>query len=169
MSNEPSKAELEARLRETEDAMESRLASIQSEVESAGDSVRDVLVRNPLWSVGGAVAAGLLVGYLFGGSKKRRLQKRHRQLVGAYLDAVRDEVKDAIGEGEDVEQAVRGTLKERVPLVVYENRDAGETSGLIRELFEIVARTGFSLLARDVIESVLANVNIDEALEEDIF
>ena len=169
MSNEPSKAELEARLRETEDAMESRLASIQSEVESAGDSVRDVLVRNPLWSVGGAVAAGLLVGYLFGGSKKRRLQKRHRQLVGAYLDAVRDEVKDAIGEGEDVEQAVRGTLKERVPLVVYENRDASETSGLIRELFEIVARTGFSLLARDVIESVLANVNIDEALEEDIF
>jgi hypothetical protein len=169
MSNEPSKAELEARLRETEDAMESRLESIQSEVESAGDSVRDLLVRNPLYSVGGAVAAGLLVGYLFGGSKKRRLQKRHRQLVGAYLDAVRDEVKDAIGEGEDVEQAVRGTLKERVPLVVYENRDTGERSGLIRELFEIVARTGFSLLARDVIESVLANVNIDEALEEDIF
>ena len=169
MPNEPTKAELEASLQSVTEKMNQRFDTLQGELASTQDAARDALVNNPLLSIGGALAAGLAVGWLFGGSRRRRLKKRHRQLTGAYLDAVRDEVRAAIGEGEDVESAVRGVLKERVPLVVYENRSNGGSSGFVKEMLEMVARTGVSLLARDVIENVIANANLEETIDDNLF
>lgn len=168
MPNEPTKAELEASLQSVTEKMNQRFDSLQGELTSTQDTARDALAKNPLLSIGGAVVAGLAVGWLFGGSRRRRLKKRHRQLTGAYLDAVRDEVRAAIGEGEDVESAVRGVLKERVPLVVYENRSKGG-SGFVQEMLEMVARTAVSLLARDVIENVIANANLEETINDNLF
>jgi hypothetical protein len=169
MSNEPSKAELEARLQSVTDAMNQQFDSLQGELSSTKDLVRETLAKNPMLSVGGAVAAGLAVGWLFGGSKRRRLRKKHRNLTGAYIDAVRDEVREAIGKGEDVEEAVQGVLKERVPLVVYDDRSSNASSGFVREMMEMVARTAISLLARDVIENVIANANLEETIDENLF
>ena len=169
MPNEPTKAELEASLRSVTEKMNQRFDSLQGELTSTQDAARDALAHNPLLSIGGALAAGLVVGWLFGGSRRRRLKKRHRQLTGAYLDAVRDEVREAIGEGEDVESAVRGVLKERVPLVVYENRSSGGSNGFVKEMLEMVARTAVSLLARDVIENVIANANLEETINDNLF
>lgn len=169
MTNEPTKAELEASLQSVTEQMNQRFDSLQGEITSSQEAVRETLAKNPLLSVGGAVVAGLAVGWLFGGSRRRRLKKRHRQLTGAYLDAVRDEVRDAIGEGEDVETAVRGVLKERVPLVVYENRERTASSGFVREMLEMVARTAVSLFARDVIENVIANANLEETIDDNLF
>jgi hypothetical protein len=169
MPNEPTKAELEASLQSVTEKMNQRFDSLQGELTSTQDAARDALVNNPLLSIGGAVAAGLAVGWLFGGSRRRRLNKRHRELTGAYMDAVKDEVQAAIGKGEDVETAVRGVLKERVPLVVYENRTDNGSSGFLKEMLEMVARTAVSLLARDVIENVIANANLEETIDENLF
>ncbi|PEN15158.1 hypothetical protein CRI94_02420 [Longibacter salinarum] len=170
MSKEPSKAELEARLQSVSDAMNERFDSLQGEIVSTQDLVRNKLAKHPLASVGGAVAAGLLIGWAFGGSKRRRVQSEHRKLTSAYIDAVRDEVREAIGEGEDVEDAVRGVLKERVPLVVYDDRSRdSESSSFLYEMFEMVARTAITMLARDVIEKVVANANLDETIDENLF
>lgn len=170
MPKEPSKAELEARLQSVTEAMNDRFDSLQGEISSTQDLVRDTLAKNPLMSVGGAVVAGLAVGWLFGGSKRRRTQQRHRQLTSAYIDAVRDEVREAIGKGEDVEEAVQGVLKERVPLVVYDDRSgSGQSAGFMREVVEMIARTAITMLARDVIENVIANANLEETIEDNLF
>jgi len=170
MPKEPSKAELEARLQSVTEAMNDRFDSLQGEISSTQDLVRDTLAKNPMLSVGGAVVAGLAVGWLFGGSKRRRTQQRHRRLTSAYIDAVRDEVREAIGKGEDVEEAVQGVLKERVPLVVYDDRaGSGQSAGFMREVVEMIARTAITLLARDVIENVIANANLEETIEDNLF
>ncbi len=169
MPDEPTRAELEARLQSTAEAMNERFDAIQGEIVSTRETVRTGLAKNPLLSVGGAIVAGVAVGWLLGGSKRRRTQNRHRQLVSSYLDAVRDEVRASMGDGEDVESAVRGALQERVPIVVYENSTSDSSGGLLRETFEIIARTALSMLARDVVESVIANSNIDEAIDENLF
>jgi len=69
-----------------------------------------------------------------------------------------------------VEEAVQGVLKERVPLVVYDDRaGSGQSAGFMREVVEMIARTAITLLARDVIENVIANANLEETIEDNLF
>jgi len=172
MDPNPSKADVESRLHQTAEAMSSRLALIQEEVSSSGGAVRDWIVQNPLKSVGGMLATGLAVGMLFGGSKSRR-RKRHAELVDVYLDALRQEVETAVDDGVEPGPAVERALRDRVPLVVYTqdaDRNAG-SKGLGRTLFregaEIIFNTGLSLLARELIESILANFDVEAIVEEE--
>lgn len=176
-SDSPSKADVEAQLRQTAETMSDRMDSIRAEVESTGTSVRNWVAENPLKSVGGMLAAGLAVGLLFGGRRSSRRRRRHEQLVDRYLDALRSEVDEAVAQGEEPGPALQKALRDRVPLVVYTGsegggRQSGE-SGMVRNLlgesFEILFRTGLSLLARDAIEALLANANIEDALDEELF
>lgn len=173
MESEANKADVESRLRETAEAMSDRMASIQEEVSSTGVSVRDWIVENPVKSVGGMLATGLAVGVLFGGNKSRR-RRRHAELIDTYLEALREEVETAVDEGDEPGPALEKALRDRVPLVVYSRSD-GETSGtsgnewsFLREGAEIIFSTGLSLLAREVIESMLASVDVEEIVEEAI-
>lgn len=172
MADAPSKSDVEEQLRQTTDAMSARLSSLRDEVATTGTSVRDWMKENPLKSVGGMLAAGLAVGLLFGGSKKRR-RRRHQQLIDQYMDALTDEVEEARSRGEEPSKALDKALRDRVPLVVYTSQpDSPSKSGFLRTLlgesFEIVLRTALSLAARDAIESVLSNVNVEEMMEEDL-
>lgn len=172
MESKSSKADVESRLNQTAEAMSERMASIQEEVASTGVSVRDWIVQNPVKSVGGMLATGLAVGLLFGG-RRSRLRADHRELVDTYLDALRDEVETAVDEGDEPGPALEKALRDRVPLVVYSG-DAGRGSdgsgerSLVREGAEIIFSTGLSLLAREVIESILASVDVEEFVEEEL-
>jgi hypothetical protein len=173
MESKSSKADVESRLRQTAEAMSDRMASIQEEVSSTGVSVRDWIVQNPVKSVGGMLVAGLATGLLFGGSKSRR-RKRHAQLVDTYLDALREEVDTAVDDGEEPGPALEKALRDRVPLVVY-SRNAGRNSrsrgwgrSLLQEGAEIIFSTGLSLLARELIESILANFDVEAIVEEEL-
>jgi ElaB/YqjD/DUF883 family membrane-anchored ribosome-binding protein len=165
----PKKADVEARLHETAEAMSGRLSSIQDEVESTGLSVRNWIANNPLKSVGGMLAAGLAVGLVFGGGRSRRRQ-RHRDLIENYLDAVRTEVETAVDRGEEPGAALQEALRDRVPMIVYsgeEERSGGGWTGLLGDGARIVFRTGLSLMARDVLEGLLAETDINNLVDEE--
>lgn len=173
MESRPNKADVESRLDQTAEAMSERLSSIQDEVSSTGVSVRNWIVQNPLKSVGGMLASGLLVGLLFGGSRSRR-RSDHAALVDTYLDALREEAETAVEEGEEPGPALEKALRDRVPLVVYnrqmENGGGREHWGrnLLREGTEILFSTGLSLLAREAVDALLANLDIETMIEEEL-
>jgi len=151
MDSKPSKADVEARLQDAADQMSGRMESIQEEVSSSGVSIRNWMADNPLKSVGAMLAAGLAVGLAFGGSNTPSDQG-----TGATLD-------DLPGAGED------GNAER--PLVVYAQDHGRKRAGLVRSLLEnsahVVFRTAVSLLVRDVIESVLADIDVDETIDAD--
>lgn len=175
MDSKSNKADVESRLHQTAEAMSERLASLQDEVSSTGASLQKWIVRNPLKSVGGMLAAGLAVGLLFGGGRRGRRRKEHAELIDTYLDALRNEVEEHVDEGEEPGPALDKALRDRVPLVVYNRRDwdgRGGTSGwgrhFLRESAEIIFSTGLSLLAREAIEGLLANFDVEEIIEEQL-
>lgn len=173
MESSPNKADVESRLRQTAEAMSDRLSSIQDEVSSTGVSIRDWMVRNPEKSVGGMLVAGLAVGLLFGGSRSGR-RPEHEELLDTYLNALREEAETAVEAGEEPGPALEKALRDRVPLVVYSRngergrRNAGWGRNLLQEGAEILFSTGLSLLAREVIESLLANLDVDQIVEEEL-
>lgn len=172
MDSKTSKADVESRLHQTAEAMSQRLASIQDEVSSTGGALRTWIVKNPVKSVGGMLAAGLAVGLLFGGGRGKRRRRKHAQLVDTYLDALRQEVEAAVDHGEEPGPALEKALRDRVPLVVYRQQGGGGQRGwartLIQEAGEIVFSTGLSLLAREVIESLLDTLDVEEIIEEEL-
>jgi len=174
MDSKSSKADVESRLHQTAEAMSDRLASIQDEVSSTGGALRTWIVENPMKSVGGMLAAGLAVGLLFGGGEGRRRRKRHAQLIDTYLDALRQEVETAVDHGDEPGPALEKALRDRVPLVVYRGRNGsgGESGGWVKTLVQeaggIVFSTGLSLVAREVIESLLDAVDVEEIIDDEL-
>lgn len=169
MDSEPSKSDVESRLRDTAEAMSERMSSIQDEVSSTGLSLRDWIVENPIKSVGGMLATGLAVGLLFGGGRRGR-RRRHAELVDRYLAALRDEVEEAVDQGEEPGPALEKALRDRVPLVVYTangNRRRGG-GGFLREAGEIIFSTGLSLFAREAIDSMLDSLDVEAMVEDQL-
>jgi hypothetical protein len=172
MDERPSKADVESQLRQAADAMSARIEFIQDEVLTTGESVSTWVRNNPLKSAAVMLAAGLAVGLVFGGTTRRR-RRTHARLIDRYLDALTDEVDEAVDAGEEADRALEKALRDRVPLVVYTSESGKKTRGVIRSLLGETAETFFrtlvSFLARDVVEAVLANANIDEGAGEGLF
>lgn len=170
MDSEPTKADVESRLKETAEAMSERVDSIKEEVSATGETLRHWIVNNPAKSVGGMLAAGLAIGLLFGGGRSAR-RKRHAQLVDRYLEALRAEVEEAVDRGEEPGPALEKALRDRVPMVVYTQETAGRRGRgrrLLGEAAEIIFSTGLSLLAREAIDSLLDTVDVDALVEEQL-
>jgi len=168
MDSDSTRADVEARLRETADAMADRFASLQDEVSTTGTSLRDWVVQNPWKSVGGMLAAGVAVGALFGGRRSRRPE--HAELLDQYIDALRTEVEDALAAGDTPGQAVEKALRGRAPLVVYREGEAqadaspsggGFLSSSVGFVFRLVARE----VVRDLVLSWFDDADVEE-LEE---
>lgn len=172
MESKSNKQDVESRLHETAEAMSDRLASLQDEMSSTGVSLQRWIVRNPVKSVGGMLAAGLAVGLFFGGGRRSRRRKKHAELIDTYLQALRDEVEEAVDRGEEPGPALDKALRDRVPLVVYSRQDGPRASSwgrhFLQESVEILFTTALSLVARQAIESVLDNVNLDDMIEEQL-
>ncbi len=171
MDSDTTKADVEARLRETAEEMSERMETLQDEISTSGASIRDWMVENPWKSVGGMLAAGLAVGWLFGGGGRSRRRRAHEELVEGYIDAIRDEVSDSVAAGEEPGQALERALRDRVPMVIFSDdgrRESGFVRNFLGEGIEIVLRTGLSLFARDALEAALADVNVEEMLNEEL-
>ncbi|MFB6274356.1 MAG: hypothetical protein ABEL51_15850 [Salinibacter sp.] len=168
MDSESTRADVEARLRETADAMSDRLDSLQEEVSTTGTSVRDWMARNPLKSVGGMLAAGLAVGALFGGGRSRRPE--HTELLDQYVDALREEVEGAIASGDTPGEALEKALKGRAPLVVYRDgarsEDASSGGGFLSDSLGFVARIAAREVLQNAVLSLLEDVEMDQVLDD---
>jgi hypothetical protein len=172
MDSKSSKADVESRLRQTAEAMSERMASIQEEVSTTGVSIRRWIVQHPVKSVGGMLAFGLAVGLLFGGGRSAR-RKRLDELIDTYLNALRREVETAVDEGQEPGPALEKALRDRVPMVVDRRGAApGDRSNwgrsLLQEGAQIIFSTGMSLLAREAIESLLDQFDVQEVIEAEL-
>lgn len=166
MDSELTRADVEAQLRETAEAMSDRLDSLQEEVSTTSTSVRDWVVRNPLKSVGGMLAAGVAVGVLFGGRRSRGPQQS--ELLDQYIQALRAEVEDAIATGDTPGEALEKALRGRAPLIVYREGAGSERTkesggGFLGESIGFATR----LLAREVLREVVLSW-MDDADVEDL-
>lgn len=174
MESKSNKQDVESRLHKTADAMSDRLDSIQEEVSATGLSLQRWIVRNPVKSVGGMLAAGLAVGLIFGGGSRSKRRKKHAELIDAYLEALRDEVEEAVDRGEEPGPAVDKALRDRVPLVVYSGRSekprgaSGWGRHFLQEGVQILFSTAMSFAAQQAIEALLENVDIDAIIEEQV-
>jgi hypothetical protein len=163
--SESTRADVEARLRETAEAMSDRFASLQEEVSTTGTSIQDWVAQNPLKSVGGMLAAGLAVGALFGGRGSRRPEQA--ELLDQYIDTLRAEVGEAMAAGDTPGEAVEKALRGRAPLVVYREGDLGQGEGSSERGFlgrslGFVARLAAREVIRDVILSMLEDADVGE-------
>jgi len=152
--------------------MSDRFESLQEEVSTTSTSIRDWVVRNPLKSVGGMLAAGVAVGVLFGGRRSRR-RSEHAELLDQYVDALRAEVDEAMAEGDTPGEALEKALQGRAPLVVYRDGDAGEEGqssegGILGKGLGFVFRTLVRKVGKEVAFSLLDDVDAGEMMDGDL-
>lgn len=159
------KADVEAELRGSSEAIQGRLDAIQDEIATTGHSVRTFLREHPLASVGGSLLAGALVGWLVAGMGRRRLSKAHRQLLHDYIEALRDEVRDAVADGEEVGRALQEALRNRAPLIVY--GQPADTGGWLRQAVGVVADTAFALIVREVLSGLIDGIALEDRAAAD--
>lgn len=155
METQRTKADVKAEMHTRSESMGRRIDALEDEVTTAGLSLMQALKKRPLVSLGGAVLAGVALGLLLGGSKRRRarLESAHASLIKDYIDALSQDVRRAVDSGEEAGWAVRSALRDHVPLVVYRSDSSAEDSrGMLRSGFDLVAKTAFSLFVRDVID-----------------
>lgn len=148
---ELSRTELEDQLRGRHDAIKARIEALQHEVVTTGAALKDAVARNPFVMVGGAVAAGLVVGLLFGGRRRGRIDTgttAHQALVRHYLDAVVEDVRHARARGVDTDEAVAEALRDRVPLIVYAPQAPHSRRGMLGEFFVMALQTGLGFAAK---------------------
>lgn len=163
MDSESTRADVEAQLRDTAEAMSDRFASLQDEVSTTSTSLQDWAARNPLKSVGGMLAAGLAVGALFGEGQSRRPERS--ALLDQYIQALRTEVEDAIAAGDTPGEALEKALQGRAPLVVYRE---GEGSAAQEDADGSMLGQGLSFVVRLLAREVLRDVLLDWAEEADV-
>lgn len=170
MDSESTKADVEERLRETAEAMSDRIDCLQDEVSTTSTSLQEWVVENPWKSVGGMLVAGLAVGALFGGSRSRR-KPEHVELLDRYVDALRAEVNEAIAAGEPPGDALETALRDRLPLVVFREKEEGPRSGgsLLGTGLGFVFRTIAREVARDLILSMIEGTDVEEVLDDELF
>jgi len=165
MSSESPRADVEARLEETAEAMSDRLSSLEEEISATGTSLRDWVAQNPWKSVGGMLAAGVTVGMLFGGGSRRRI--RHSDLLDQYIEALGSEVDEAVAAGKTPGQALEEALRDQAPLVVSEQNGTGDSESsrsFLGEGVRFVLRTAFREVGRDLLLSLLDGSDVSEAV-----
>lgn len=153
------KDDVEQELQLKENQIEQRITALQEEVASVAPTLRDAIFNHPVVSVGGALLAGLVVGLIFGGKKRRRSAPGidHHALVENYVDAVVEEARHRVLDGQSVDEAVQAALEDRVPLIVYESPDSGGKQGLLgtvttlalRQVVPLAIQMGLQYLSPD--------------------
>lgn len=170
MRKEYTREELEAELRSTSTVIEQRIGALEQELSTAPaaaqESFTDAILRSPLVIVGGALAAGLVVGLVFGGrSKKKQLGATHQRLVNAYVDALVEDVRYAVTKGVDPDAAVRDAVQDRVPLIIYDEGGPADSRGFLRTFGDLVFKTATGFAIKIALDALSSRAGLEEMLE----
>ncbi|GEM_PF-3932203 len=170
------RSELERELAARRESIERRIDNLEDEIVSTPRAIKKAITSHPVVGVAGAVAVGLAVSLLFTGRRRRtRSAAVHQELVEKYIDAIGQDVRRRTRRGKDVDLAVRESLQNRTPLIVYspQSGDATEPSrGMIRKAGDILITTVLGFVVKSALDLVSARLNVQElhrlsALEED--
>lgn len=162
------RSEIEAQLRQRSEQMMARLDALQGEVTTIGDALKEAVVRSPFVAVGGAIAAGWLVGLMLGGRRRKRQwtgRKAHRALVEQYVEALVADVRHRVVRGAEAGEAVEKALKDRVPLIVVDSGERQGRRGLFGEFAIMALQTGlgFGMKAiADYLAAKLDTITVEE-------
>jgi hypothetical protein len=163
------KNEVQAQLEAKANEIAGRLDAIQREVLSAPESVRNAIYKNPKAGVGGAIAAGLLVGLLVGGRKKKHKRGRTGSsgddaLMDSYIQALMADVRKHVKSGAGADEAIQKALKNRAPIIVHTSQAQQEKSGFVRETFDLVFKTALGFAVKLGIDYLTARLNLEDLM-----
>lgn len=169
MAENVSRSDLERQLEDTTTLIKQRIDALGDEAQSLRTTLRDALFDNPLLSVGGAVLAGLVVGWLLGGRRKDpfRTEGRRRALVEEYIDAVVQEARQAVARGREPGVAVREALSDRVPLIVLEDLGGG-SSGITRQIFDLLLKSSVGFFMSSTLDRLNEDLELDRRIADSI-
>ncbi len=161
-----SKEEIEAQLRGKAEEISMRMDALQTEVTTIGEAVVEALKKNPVVSVFGAVAAGVVVGLVFGGGKKSepsrpKLVERHRELIDRYVDAVVEEARETAAAGKDLGASIRRVLQERSPLIVVGGRAEESEESFIKNLIRMAVSAAVGMAVRTGVDYATQKINLN--------
>jgi hypothetical protein len=164
------RAEIEAQLKGKEEDIQARLDAVKGEIEGAGDDARRFVVTRPQMIAGGALVGGLLVGwYLTGRSRRKREQRMarsHNALVERYMAALSGVVRMEIGNGKNLDDAIRDAMRNHLPLIVVEpgageSRDEG---GVIRSIFAFLFNTALGFASKVLMDELQSRLHLDDQI-----
>jgi hypothetical protein len=163
------KAELEAQLKAKEEDIQARVDALKGEVEGAGEDARRFVVTRPQMIAGGALVAGLLVGWYLTGRSRRRRERRmarsHNALVERYMHALSGVVHMELANGKDLDTAIHDAMRNHLPLIVVEpgaGEDRGSGGGIVREIFGFLLQTGLGFASRTLMDQIQARLHLDD-------
>ncbi len=107
-----SAAEVQKLLKEKTRQIEKHLQALKDEVTNFTPSVRSTINKHPLVAVGGAMAAGILVGIALA---RQRGVPYSQGALDAYLAPVAATIKARMDTGESADDAVRAALRGQLP------------------------------------------------------
>ena len=106
-------SEVQKLLKEKTRQIERHLQALKHEVSNFTPTVREAINKNPLLTVGGALAAGVITGMLL---SRQRSDPYSRAMMDAYLAPIAATVQARMSTGENAEDAVRAALRGQLPV-----------------------------------------------------
>lgn len=164
------KRDLELQLEGKRADIDARIDALKNEIEGAGTDARRYLIEQPLKVVGGVLIAGVAVGLLMAGRKKRKskrqLRKSHRALVERYAEALVQDVRFRLRRGDDEEKALRAAFRDRVPLIVVEGEtDAEVRHGMVREGLDLALKTALGFAVKVLVDRLTAQFDLEGQID----
>lgn len=172
MERKLTKAELEAQLSGKQADIEARLDALKDEMTSAGEDVQKFVVSRPQMIAGGALVAGLVLGWYITGRRRRRrkrvMARSHNALVEHYMDALSGVVRMELSSGKNIDEAIRMAMANHLPLIIVEPGDMAdreESGGVVKDTFSFLLKTALGFASKVLIDQVQARLNLDQQIE----
>lgn len=169
-------ATLEARLKMKQASIHEGLDRLGVSVADEKAALKDRILKNPAVGLGGALVGGVLVGLIFGGSKKDRphgpRRKNFQAAQAAWTDSASAEIQKRLDRGDAPVEAVKDALR-HVPMVVQVDA-APPRLGLVRDvatqtLRHVLGTAMFALVSKYLIKEGMPGTEqeaVTEATEE---
>ena len=133
-SQRRSASEVQHLLKQKTKQIEQHLQALKDEVSGITPSIRETMHKHPLLTVGGTLAAGVLVGMLL---SRQRGDLYSPAMVDACLAPMVATVKARMAAGESAEEAVRAAFRTQPPVSAMHSSSL--SSELIRMLLPMLA------------------------------
>ena len=154
------------------EAIKSELAQVPDDAKKA---VQTAVFQSPLVAVGASLAAGLVVGLVFGKKKVKPtalskaleyVPSSQRHLAERYVADLQGVLRRAERRGEDAAEAVQGFVSRHAPpVIVVEEPRAAKSGGMMGALGGI-AITLLSALGKTAVQTAITALTAKTAAEE---
>jgi len=145
MSENRTREELEARLKEKAKSISSRFDRFESSLPGKNLSIPPALKKKKNIKLGLAIGAGFLIGYKLLNRGQSKSGGDYGEGLERLADRLGDAISDRLKRADSPKSAVREALEDNPPIVQMNNEKEGALSGAIRQMLN----SGSSLLVAE--------------------